>query len=386
MRKICFITGSRAEYGLLSQVIKGVQDDDELSLQVIVTGMHLSPEFGLTFHEIEQDGFHIDYKVEILSKSDSPNAISKSMGHGLIGFADAFTELQPDLIVVLGDRFEILSAVASAQVFKIPVAHIHGGELTEGLCDDAFRHAITKMSHIHFVAAEEYQTRVIQLGEQPESVFLSGGLGVDIISKVKLLSREELERSLNFKFGSKNLLITFHPVTLENNTSSIQMRQLLISLKKLNNTKLIFTLPNADSGGRELIKIVERFVSQNSNSCSFKSLGQLRYLSCVNQVDAVVGNSSSALLEVPSFKKGTLNIGDRQKGRLQSKSVINCDSNSESISTGLELLYSDNFRTKLQKAINPYGSGGATEFILSKIKGAELKGIIVKKFYDLHSS
>jgi len=386
MRKICFITGSRAEYGLLSQVIKGVQDDDELSLQVIVTGMHLSPEFGLTFHEIEQDGFHIDYKVEILSKSDSPNAISKSMGHGLIGFADAFTELQPDLIVVLGDRFEILSAVASAQVFKIPVAHIHGGELTEGLCDDAFRHAITKMSHIHFVAAEEYQTRVIQLGEQPESVFLSGGLGVDIISKVKLLSREELERSLNFKFGSKNLLITFHPVTLENNTSSIQMRQLLISLKKLNNTKLIFTLPNADSGGRELIKIVERFVSQNSNSCSFKSLGQLRYLSCVNQVDAVVGNSSSALLEVPSFKKGTLNIGDRQKGRLQSKSVINCDSNSESISTGLELLYSDNFQTKLQKAINPYGSGGATDFILSKIKGAELKGIIVKKFYDLHSS
>ena len=386
MRKICFITGSRAEYGLLSQVIKGVQDDDELSLQVIVTGMHLSPEFGLTFHEIEQDGFHIDYKVEILSKSDSPNAISKSMGHGLIGFADAFTELQPDLIVVLGDRFEILSAVASAQVFKIPVAHIHGGELTEGLCDDAFRHAITKMSHIHFVAAEEYQTRVIQLGEQPESVFLSGGLGVDIISKVKLLSREELERSLNFKFGSKNLLITFHPVTLENNTSSIQMRQLLISLKKLNNTKLIFTLPNADSGGRELIKIVERFVSQNSNSCSFKSLGQLRYLSCVNQVDAVVGNSSSALLEVPSFKKGTLNIGNRQKGRLQSKSVINCDSNSESISTGLELLYSDNFRTKLQKAINPYGSGGATDFILSKIKDAELKGIIVKKFYDLHSS
>jgi len=386
MRKICFITGSRAEYGLLSQVIKGVQDDDELSLQVLVTGMHLSPEFGLTFHEIEQDGFHIDYKVEILSKSDSPNAISKSMGNGLIGFADAFTELQPDLIVVLGDRFEILSAVASAQVFKIPVAHIHGGEITEGLCDDAFRHAITKMSHLHFVAAEEYQTRVIQLGEQPESVFLSGGLGVDIISKVKLLSRKELERSLNFKFGSKNLLITFHPVTLENNTSSIQMRQLLISLKKLDNTKLIFTLPNADSGGRELIKIIERFVSQNSNSCSFKSLGQLRYLSCVNQVDAVVGNSSSALLEVPSFKKGTLNIGNRQKGRLQSKSVINCDSNSESISNGLELLYSDNFRTKLQEAINPYGSGGASDFILSKIKGAELKDIIVKKFYDLNSS
>ena len=203
---------------------------------------------------------------------------------------------------------------------------------------------------------------------------------------MKLLSRKELERSLNFKFGSKNLLITFHPVTLENNTSSIQMRQLLISLKKLNNTKLIFTLPNADSGGRELIKIIERFVSQNSNSCSFKSLGQLRYLSCVNQVDAVVGNSSSALLEVPSFKKGTLNIGNRQKGRLQSKSVINCDSNSESISNGLELLYSDNFRTKLQEAINPYGSGGATDFILSKIKGAELKGIIVKKFYDLNSS
>jgi GDP/UDP-N,N'-diacetylbacillosamine 2-epimerase (hydrolysing) len=386
MRKICFITGSRAEYGLLSIVMQMVQDDDELSLQVIVTGMHLSSEFGLTFNEIEQDGFRIDYKVEILSKSDSPNAISKSMGLGLIGFADAFTELQPDLIVVLGDRFEILSAVSSAQVFKIPVAHIHGGELTQGLFDDAFRHAITKMSHLHFVAAEEYQTRVIQLGEHPKNVFLSGGLGVDIISKVKLLSREELEKSINFKFGSKNLLVTFHPVTLENNTSSFQMQQLLISLEKLEDTKLIFTLPNADSGGRELIKIVERFVSQNSNSCFFKSLGQLRYLSCVNEVDAVIGNSSSALLEVPSFKKGTLNIGDRQKGRLQSNSVINCDPNSESISNGLELLYSENFQIKLPEAINPYGSGGASDFILSKIKDIDLEGIVVKKFYDLNLS
>lgn len=381
-RKICIITGTRAEYGLLRWVMQGIKDDPDLRLQVIATGMHLSPEFGLTYREIEQDGFQIDRKVEMLTSSDTPVGIAKSMGLGLIGFADALNELQPDLIVVLGDRFEIFAAVAAALVARIPVAHLHGGEATEGLIDEAIRHSITKMSHLHFVAAEEYRQRVIQLGEQPDRVFLVGGLGIDNIKRLTLLDRANLEASLGFKFGQKNLLITFHPVTLETATATDQMAELLAALAELNDTQLLFTLPNADTDGRTLIRMVEQFAAQHPNAHAYTSLGQLRYLSCIAQVDGVVGNSSSGLAEVPSFKKGTINVGDRQRGRLQAASVINCEPARQSIAAALERLYDLDFQASLNQVVNPYGESGASEKIIAAIKTMVLDDVIKKRFYD----
>ena len=383
MRKICVITGSRAEYGLLRWVMQGIKDDPTLKLQVLATGMHLSREFGLTYREIKKDGFRIDRKVKMLTGSDTPVGIAKSMGKGLIGFADALNELKPDLIVVLGDRFEIFSAVVAALVARIPVAHLHGGELTEGAFDEAIRHSITKMSHLHFVATDEYRRRVIQLGEQPQRVFTVGGLGIDNILRLKLFKREELEAVLNFKLGKKNLLITFHPVTLENDAGVKQMGELLKALRKIKKTQLIFTLPNADTNSRKLIKMVKRFVSQHPNARAYSSLGQLRYLSCIAQVDGVVGNSSSGLAEVPSFRKGTINIGDRQQGRLQATSVINCQATRQSIGIAIRRLYSRDFQARLSQVRNPYGTGGASDKVVKSLKHCSLNGISKKAFYDL---
>ena len=382
-RKICVITGTRAEYGLLRWVMQGIKDDPGLSLQVVATGMHLSPEFGLTYREIEQDGFQIDRKVETLTSSDTPAGIAKSMGLGLIGIADALKELSPNLIVVLGDRFEIFAAVAAALVARIPVAHLHGGETTEGAFDEALRHSITKMSHLHFVAAEEYRQRVIQLGEQPERVFLVGGLGIDNIKRLKLLDRAELEASLGFKLGQKNLLITFHPVTLETATAADQMTELLAALAELQDTLLIFTMPNADTDGRMLIRMVEQFVAQHANARAYTSLGQLRYLSCIAHVDGVVGNSSSGLIEVPSFRKGSINIGDRQRGRLQAASVINSAPTRQNIAAALKRLYDADFQAGLSQVYNPYGEGGASEKVVETIKHYAIDGITKKAFYDL---
>ena len=382
-RKICVITGTRAEYGLLRLVMQGIKDDPALTLQVIATGMHLSPEFGLTYQDIEYDGFVIDRKVEMLTSSDTPVGIAKSMGLGMIGFADALHELNPDLIVVLGDRFEIFCAVSAAVVARIPVAHLHGGELTEGAFDDALRHSITKMSHLHFVAAEEYLHRVIQMGEQPDRVFLVGGLGIDNIKSLKLLDRAALEASLDIKLGTKNILITFHPVTLETATASEQMAELLSALDQLQDTKLIFTMPNADTDGRVLIKMVEQFVAKHSNASAYTSLGQLRYLSSIAHADGVVGNSSSGLAEVPSFKKGTINIGDRQRGRLQAASVINCDPTRKNILAALDKLYSPDFQKCLSNVTNPYGEGGASDKVVETIKNYNVDGIIKKSFYNL---
>jgi GDP/UDP-N,N'-diacetylbacillosamine 2-epimerase (hydrolysing) len=382
-RKICVITGTRAEYGLLRWVMQGIKDEPELTLQIIATGTHLSPEFGLTYREIEKDGFQIDRKVEILTSSDTPVGIAKSMGLGLIGFADALDELHPDLIVVLGDRFEVFAAVAAALVARIPVAHLHGGEKTEGAFDEALRHSITKMSHMHFVAAEEYRQRVVQLGEQHERVFLVGGLGIDNIKRLQLLDRVALEASLNCKLKSKNLLITFHPVTLEPATAMDQMAELLAALAELKDTQLIFTLPNADTDGRTLIRMVHQFVALQPNAAVYTSLGQVHYLSCIAQFDGVVGNSSSGLLEVPSFKKGTINIGDRQRGRLMARSVINCEPTRHSIKAALVKLYSADFQASLGGLRSPYGEGGASEKIIDVIKSFDTVGIVKKSFYDL---
>ncbi|MBK6908557.1 MAG: UDP-N-acetylglucosamine 2-epimerase (hydrolyzing) [Rhodocyclaceae bacterium] len=382
-RKICVITGSRADYGLLRWVMQGIQDDPDLTLQVVATGMHLSPEFGLTYLEIEQHGFRLDRKVEMLTSSDTPAGIAKSMGLGLIGFADALSELRPDLIVVLGDRFEIYAAVAAALVARIPVAHLHGGETTEGAFDEGIRHAITKMSHLHFVAAEPYRQRVVQLGEQPDRVFLVGGLGVDAIKRIRLLDRNAVETSLGFGLSEKLLLITFHPVTLEVGTASGQMEELLAALDDLDDTSLIFTLPNADTDGRVLIKAVEKFVAQHPNAHAYASLGQLRYLSCLAHADGVIGNSSSGLLEAPSLNTGTINIGDRQRGRMQAATVINCDPTRKSISEAISRLYSPEFRSSLAKVCNPYGDGGASDRIVDTLKNYPLDRLVKKVFFDL---
>jgi len=291
-RKICVVTGTRAEYGLLRWVMEGIRESDQLELQVIATGMHLSPEFGLTYREIEADGFKIDRKVEMLLSADTPSSISKSMGIAMIGFADALEQLKPNLVLLLGDRYEIFAAAAAAMIAKIPIAHLHGGETTEGAFDEAIRHSITKMAHLHFVAAEEYRKRVIQLGEHPDRVFLVGGLGIDNILRLPLLNRQELEQALDFPLGKRNLLVTFHPVTLEQETSVPQMQGLLQALTLQQDTNLIFTMPNADTDGRVLFKMIEDYVKEQPETRkAFTSLGQLRYLSCLRHVNAVVGNS-----------------------------------------------------------------------------------------------
>lgn len=382
-RKVCVVTGTRAEFGLMRWLMQDVRSTPGLELQVLATGMHLSPEFGLTYREIEQAGFVIDARVEMLLSADSASAVTKSMGLGLIGYADAYARLAPDLIVVLGDRFEIFSAVAAALIAGIPVAHLHGGELTEGAFDEAIRHSITKMSHLHFVAAEDYRRRVIQLGEQPDRVFLVGGLGIDAIKRTKLLDRQELEDSLDFKLGSRNLLVTFHPVTLEGQSSGQQMTELLAALSELEDTHLIFTMPNADTGGRELAGMVDTFVANHPRARVYSSLGQLRYLSCMRLVDGVVGNSSSGLAEAPSMAVGTVNIGDRQSGRLLADSIINCSPERESIKRAIQQLYDPRFRASLPRTVNPYGNGGASERIVKVLKENSLDGIVKKRFYDL---
>ena len=382
MKKICVVTGTRAEYGLLRWVMEGICQSPVLELQILATGMHLSPEFGLTVEAIEADGFQIDRKIEMLLSSDTSVGVTKSMGLGLIGFADALAELKPDLMLVLGDRYEIFAAAAAAMMARIPIAHLHGGETTEGAFDEAIRHSITKMSHLHFVAAEEYRRRVIQLGEQPERVFQVGGLGIDNIVRIKLLTREELENALDFKLAPRNLLITFHPVTLERNTSADQMNELLAALSELQETGLIFTMPNADTEGRVLFKQIEAFCKHHPQARAYTSLGQLRYLSCIQHVDGVVGNSSSGLAEVPSFKKGTINIGDRQRGRLHAASVVDCKPERASITTALDRLFSAEFQAQLPGVQNPYGNGGASEIIVEILEQQSLDDLLKKHFYD----
>lgn len=386
MKKVLVVTGTRAEYGLLRWVIDGIAKSNLLELQLCATGMHLSPEFGLTYKEIEADGYQIDSKVEMLLSSDTTGGVTKSMGLGLIGFADEFERLKPDLVVLLGDRFEIMVAAIAATIARKPIAHLHGGEATEGLIDEPIRHSVTKMSHLHFVAAEEYRNRVIQLGEHPSTVFNVGGLGIDNILKLDLLSREELEKSLNFKFGAKNVLVTFHPVTLENKTSGMQMDELLSALYKLLDCKIIFTMPNADTDGREIFQLIQSFCRRNENAVAFTSLGQIRYLSCLNHVDIVIGNSSSGLAEVPSFKIPTINIGDRQRGRMKADSVIDCEPKEKEITESISKAYHKKFEDICKNVINPYGTGGASELIVHKIEETDLSNLLKKKFYDLPSS
>lgn len=382
MKMICVVTGSRAEFGLLRGLMEEIRAHDALELQVAVTGMHLSPEFGLTVAEVEQD-FRVDRKIEILLSSDSSAGVAKSMGLGLIGFADAWQELRPDLVVLLGDRFEIFSAAAAALVARIPIAHLHGGETTEGAFDEAIRHSLTKMAQLHFVAAEDYRRRVLQLGEDPRHVHLVGGLGIDAIGRVRLIERAALEESLGLRFGARNLLVTFHPATLDEGGAARQMRALLEALDALPDTRLIFTMPNADTEGRALIPLIEDFVATRLHARAYPSLGQLRYLSCLQFVDGVVGNSSSGLIEAPSFHIGTINIGVRQRGRLKAASVIDCEADSAAIGAALKRLYSADFRATLTSVRNPYGEPGAARRIVEVIASTPLAGLVRKTFHDI---
>ncbi len=380
-RKVCIVTGTRAEYGLLSLLMKEIQTESTMKLQVIVTGAHLSPEFGLTYKTIESDGFKIDRKVEMLLSSDSPTGIAKSIGLGVIGFADAFDQLRPDILVLLGDRYEILSAAQAALVAKIPIAHLAGGDTTEGAFDEAIRHSITKMSHLHFVTNDLARRRIQQMGENPKYIYNVGYTGIDQIKKLILLDRNELEKSLQFKFKKRNLLITFHPATLDNQSPKEQIQELLIALDDLGpDIGLLFTKANADTYGRTINYLIDEYVNCHSNSKAFTSLGPLRYLSSIAQVDAVVGNSSSGISEVPSFMKATVNIGDRQKGRIQATSVMNCpplaDEIKKAIRRALQNDYSD--------VINPYGDGKSSERILKVLKNIpDFQELIKKRFFEI---
>ena len=384
MKNIAVVTGTRAEYGLLKPLLKAITKSDNLNLQLLVTGMHLMPEFGNTYLQIEEDGFKIDAKIEDGLKGDGALSITKAIGKSTIGFAETYHNLKPELLVVLGDRSEILAAVIAAVIANIPVAHIHGGETTEGAYDEFIRHAITKMSHLHFASCEAYRNRIIQLGEQPSSVFNVGAIGIDSIKKLKLFEREEFEKSIAFSLNKTNVLITFHPVTLETATAEFQFQELLSALDLITNSTLIFTKPNSDKGGDVIIKMIDSYVAKNSQKAiAFKSLGQLRYLSALEHVDFVIGNSSSGIIEVPYFRIPTINVGDRQKGRITPKSIINCEPYTSSITKAILKATDSTFlkETKNQKLL--FGDGTATKKImrqLIKFNNLNLK----KSFYDLN--
>jgi UDP-N-acetylglucosamine 2-epimerase (non-hydrolysing)/GDP/UDP-N,N'-diacetylbacillosamine 2-epimerase (hydrolysing) len=383
MKKICVITGSRAEYGLMSRVMRLIKEDANLQLQIIATNMHLSVEYGETYKEIEADGFVIDKKIPILSSSDTANATAKSVGTGIIGFADAYEELQPDMIVVLGDRYEILAAVSTALFYKIPVIHLYGGELTEGAFDDAIRHAITKMSHLHFTSTEEYRQRVIQMGENPETVYYVGALGCDNIRQIPLMSKDELEKSLNFTLDRKTILVTFHPVTMETNTAEKQFSELLLAIDSFDDLRIIFTMPNSDTDGKIIMDLIKNYVAKNpQKSVWFASLGMVRYLSALQYVGAVVGNSSSGIVEVPSFHIPTLNIGDRQKGRIAATSVVNCLPVENNIKEKLAIITKSDYIEKLKNVTNPYDKSNTAQEIVRIIK-EKITISPIKKFYNL---
>lgn len=380
--KICVATGTRAEYGLLKPLITALDSDSQFDLQLLVTGAHLSPEFDLTYKAIEKE-FKIDQKVEMLLSADTPSAIVKSMGVGMISYADAFNNLQPDVLVILGDRYEMLALASSALIFNIQIAHIHGGEVTEGAYDDAIRHSITKMSHLHFASTEEYKNRIIQLGENPENVYNVGAIGLDNIRNIKLLSKEELENDLNIKFRQHNYQVTFHPSTLDDELPEFQFQKLLNAIDAQEDSYFIFTKSNADTGGRIINKMIDDFVAANPDKASaYDTLGSLKFLSVVKVCDAIVGNSSSGILEAPSLHTATINIGLRQKGRIQAESIINVEVDEEKIKSAFEKVKSTEYKEIVNSAVNPYGDGNTTEKIMKVLRHLTPEKLKVKSFFD----
>lgn len=386
MRKICVVTGTRAEYGLLSRLMRMIMDSHETQLQVIATNMHLSPKYGNTYKEIEKDGFTIDCKVPIIDDDGNNDSLSTvlEMSRGLKGYAEAYKELKPDMLLILGDRYEMLAAATAALILRIPIAHISGGAISEGAFDDAIRHSITKMSQLHFTEAEDYRRRVIQLGEQPDRVFFVGALGVENIKKLPLMSKKDIEADIQFKIDKKTILVTYHPVTLGNHTVEQDITEFMNALNQRPDIRVIFTMPNSDTGSQAIVDAINAFVANNhERSVSYKSLGVLRYLSVMKEVGAVVGNSSSGLVEVPSFGIPTLNIGDRQKGRLAANSVLNCDTDCRSILAGLDCVLSPDFIEIASKTQNPYDKEGTAKAIFDVISTYPLNQLNQKHFYDI---
>lgn len=383
MRKICVVTGTRAEFGLLRPLMQLVKDDEQLNLQIIATGMHLSSEFGCTINEIIKSGFEVDKQLECILSSDSSVGISKSIGLAMIGFADAYRDLMPDLVVVLGDRTEILAAVIAAAMANIPIAHIHGGETTEGAYDEAIRHSITKFSHLHFTATEVYRKRVIQLGEQPERVYNVGAIGLDSIKNLRLMTRQEFEASIDFVLAKRNVLVTYHPVTLEAENPREVFQNVLNVLDELEETNVIFTHANSDKNGRVINEMIGQYVKKNKHKAAgFASLGQLRYLSALQYVDFVIGNSSSGIIEVPSFNIPTINIGDRQKGRIAPESVLHCEGDLQSIQQAVQQVISPKFKSRIQQQKQIFGIGNTAEKIVQVIKNNE-RIDLKKSFYNI---
>ena len=383
LRKVCVVTGSRADYGLLRNLMKLIQGDANMTLEIIATGSHYSSDHGNTYREIELDGFKIDHKVKIIGSFVDEIGVSNAMGKAQVEITKILKDSRPDILLVLGDRYEILSAVICALILNIPVAHIHGGEITQGAFDDSIRHAITKIASLHFTSTEKNRKRVIQMGESPQNVFNVGGLGVEAIKGLVFTEKNQLEKLIGFKFGEKNLIVTFHPETNSNLLPELQISELLDALSKRPDINYVFTGVNADPGGVEVTKAVENFVSSRENAVLVKSLGQKNYISSIHYSDGVIGNSSSGFLEVPSLQRATINIGERQTGRESSETVINCACISDEILNSIESIYTSEFREKLAKGINPYEKGHTAREIhkiLSETKPADLQ---IKKFHDL---
>ena len=382
IRKICVVTGGRADYGLLRLLMRGIQKSRQFKLQVLATGSHFLPKFGSTYREILDDRFPIHARVDIKPSGDSAVALGQAMGRGVTGISRALEKLCPDLIVLLGDRYEIFAAAAAATLAGVPIAHLHGGELTEGSYDDAFRHAITKMAHLHFVSAAVYRKRVIQLGESPSRVFQTGAIGVDNVLTQKFFSRAELEKRLRFKFRKKNILVTFHPTTLESGEAGRQADALLKALGAFSDAGIIFTMPGADKESGIIWKKILSFVRRNSHAKAIRSLGSRAYLSFMKEADAIVGNSSSGLLESPALRKPAINIGNRQQGRVRAANVIDCKPQRISIQNSIRKAFSQKFRDRCRGSANPYGCGGATAKILQILKARRYQPISPKRFFD----
>lgn len=385
LRTIGVVTGGRADYGIYRPLLRAIQKDPGLKLCVIATGMHLSPEFGLTAGAIEDDGFNVDERVESLLSSDTPEGIAKSMGLGTVGFAQLFGHRLPDILVVLGDRFEMHAAAVAALPFKIPIAHIHGGEITEGAIDDALRHSMTKLSHLHFVAAKTYADRLIQMGEEPWRVTVAGALSLDNIQSMRLLGRDELEDKLGMSLENAPLMITFHPVTLEYEKTEWQVSQLLHALESVNGP-VVFSIPNADTNGRIIVERFRAFVKDRPNACLVENLGTDAYFSLMKIAAAMAGNSSSGIIEAASFQLPVVNIGNRQSGRIRARNVIDTGYHSEEILTGIQKALSAEFRLELAGLANPYGNDHAAEKILGVLRDVELgEKLIRKRFSEVPS-
>lgn len=384
-KKILVITGSRSEYGILKPLLEEINLSDSFYLQLVVTGSHLSSTHGATISEIQSDGYKIEKKIDLSLTSDSRLDTIKSMSIALSGFAEALKELSPDLVLLLGDRFEIFMAASAAMIHGKPIAHIHGGEVTNGAFDDSIRHSITKMSHIHFVSTEKYKSRVIQLGESPERVFNVGSLGVESINKLDLLKKSDVENAIDFELGSTSFLVTYHPVTIDSENEKENITNLFKAIDQFENGKFIFTLPNADPGNQEIAKLIIDFVHSSPNCKYFESLGQHLYLSCMKNATGVIGNSSSGIIEAPSFNIGTINIGKRQNGRVFAPSIVNCAMDCDQIFKAINKISSRDFKRNIKNIENPYEGGNSSVKIMNILKTLKnhFATLVEKKFYDL---